>query len=123
MFIIKMYHLGCVGQGLWLLSFQKKTKYFVAACLQAALKFIKIPDLHGEVLSTYRSDARVAYLSTLRKLNWTQELIEASGFVKSELRDLYKDIKEEVRRNDWSREEVIFKCECKQTNIPRFFTV
>jgi len=123
MFIIEMYHLGCTDHGLWHLPFQKDVEYFVAACLQAALKLLKIQDIHREELIGYGPNARVAYLSALRQLNWTQDLIEASGgFVKRELRHLYKRIREEVMCNDWSREEVIFKYECKETNIPKYFT-
>jgi len=121
MFIMEMYNSGLVRQGSLTLQLQTKWKLFVAICLFAAIKVLKI----AERLESYFLPVSPSDMSTLRQMNWTQDLIEVSGgFTKSDLEPYFEQIMDELliqpEISPGKRKDIILKYQRKQINVPEY---
>lgn len=94
-----------------------------AACLWSAMRLIKLRPLYAAELMVWSAQEYLEYTFALDKIGWTLPLVEASGYIKRELRPLYKEIKRAVESIDLRNSEVILKYQYATTMaVASYFT-
>jgi len=125
MFTMEMYNSGLERQESLIFQLQTNWKLFVAICLFAAIKVLKIVERINEHLRSYCQPVDHSNLSTLSLQNWTQDLIDVSGgFTTSDLEPYFKQIIDELvlqpEHSARKRKDIILKYQRKQTNVPQY---